>query len=134
MKLKLIYTNDYQDVYRIKDGVFLSVNKFTYTISNNVNRWFTSINSKVYKNHIFYRLCELTKEYKYVNSLGEEVICPVGTVLYDDYPVKKIDSKEEWNYEIEVTREHAFSGDARTMNDILMETKKLITEISNLYN
>lgn len=49
MKLELIYTNDYQDVYRIKDGVFLSVNKFTYTISNNVNRWFTSINSKVYK-------------------------------------------------------------------------------------
>lgn len=38
MKLELIYTNDYQDVYRIKDGVFLSVNKFTYTISNNVNR------------------------------------------------------------------------------------------------
>lgn len=55
-------------------------------------------------------------------------------MLYDDYPVKKIDSKEEWNYEIEVTREHVLGGDARTMNDILMETKKLITEISNLYN
>ena len=100
-KLQMISSNDWQDCYRIMDGYLFVVNKFveiddmgtTYTIPKN---YYQKVDQKAkgklwiltrpVKRYGGYKDCELLEP----NEENGEF--PIGTVFYNEKPVKKIDS------------------------------------------
>ncbi len=120
--IETLCKSDYQDVYRIKDGVLLVVNKFKYIYKENgyimlaygVNRR----NSKTYANGCK-DLKVVTK--RIIESNG--TVYEIGQVLYHNYPVK-LALKEEWDYQIKTTGD-LFSG---TSEEVL----KYIEDIINI--
>ena len=120
--MEVLCKSDYQDVYRIKDGVLLVVNKFKYIYRADGYRmiaYANRTNSKTYQKGCK-DLKVLTKRH-----LGK---CPdknleIGQVIYHYYPVE-LAPKEEWNYQIKTTG-NLFSG---TSEEVL----KYIEDIINI--
>ena len=117
----MIYTEvlaktEYQDLYRITDGVLLVVNKFT----------------DIYKDK-YYSIHDTGKEKKYgkgtqewlrvlkFNHTNGEITIPKGTVTYHGSPVKPTKDKSEWKYEVKTTG-NMFRGD-------IIEIQKLLNDI-----
>ena len=119
--MQVLAKTEYQDLYRITDGVLLVVNKFK-PIDYGENKWISLFNSNVksYKKGCQKQL-KILKENCYVSY--ENIIVPSGTILYYGRPVEIVD-KSEWNYQIKTTGE-AFSGN---LNNIL----KFINDISEI--
>lgn len=119
--MQVLAKTEYQDLYRITDGVLLVVNKFK-PIDYGENKWISLFNPNVksYKKGCQKQL-KILKENYYVRY--ESIIVPSGTVLYYGRPVELVD-KCEWNYQIKTTGE-SFSGNS---NYIL----KLINDISEI--
>lgn len=120
--MEILCKSEYQNVYRVKDGVLFVVNKFKYIKNkkgymyhlSNIDRK----NSKTYK-----KGCKdlkiLTKKYK-----SNGVCFDVGQVIYQHYPVELTD-KNEWEFQIKTTGEY-FSGNTEEMNLYLHYLNKLI--------
>lgn len=103
--MQTLCKSNYQDVYRVKDGVLLLINKFEYAYKDGYRKRVntTQKNAMTYANG-----CKDLKKVidKIDNCDGSYT--EVGQVLYHGYPVK-LTSKQNWNYQIKTTGD-MFSG------------------------
>lgn len=135
-RLEIVVQSDYQDIYRISDGVLLVINKFnTMKIEGvkypSVHRTDKS-NSRIYKKGCQNGLKKLIKEYKHEESWCDpEWSIPIGSVLYHDVPVEIV-PENEWEYQIKTTGE-MFKGNSYKMNELLNSILQIIKtgEIEN---
>lgn len=118
--MQILAETEYQDLYRVKDGVLLVVNKFVpmmiedekYPRVSGMNK----SNSRVYNKGCQKELKRLIKDYehKYEPKWG----LPKGTVLYYDRPVIATTNKDDFRYEIKTTGS-LFSGNSCKMKSML---------------
>lgn len=105
--MEVVCQTEYQDVYRVKSGVLLVVNKFKIVTDENGRRDFISAYSKNRPYHKHSKdLRILTADYYYSPT---HRTYKAGQVVYNGYPVELIDNKEEWGFQIKTTGD-ALSG------------------------
>lgn len=119
--MQVVCECDYQDIYRITDGVLLVVNKFEYTGKP------YSIYTRDMKTGKYHKDCQkhliiVKKDFyhKYDNITYKK-----GTVMYCNRVVQKTDDKSKWEYQIKTTGE-AFSGSPSDMILMLSEIMGVI--------
>lgn len=103
--MEMVANTEYQDIYRITDGVLLVVNKFIpIDYSDQTKEYIHVYRNKVkYKSYDkncqnWLKILKEDYEYKYCS-----VIIPKGTVLYMDIPVICTKDKDKWKYELKTT-------------------------------
>ena len=113
--MQVVCESDYQDIYRIKDGVLLVVNKFK-PIHSSPNRICTcySEKTKAYNKDCQKHLKVLQEDY--VSWSGISV--PKDTVIYHRTPVEIETDKSKYEYQIKTTGE-MFSGNSEWMLDYI---------------
>lgn len=121
--IEVLAKTEYQDVYRVTNGVLLVVNKFVPIEIDGVKcptiHWTNRSNSKIYDKGCKKDLKRLTKEYKHEKTWGEiEWSVPVGTVVYENRPVVSTNNQAAWTYEVKTTG-GALSGDFDTIEKLL---------------
>lgn len=125
--IQVLTKTEYQDVYRVTNGVILMVKKFIPMKLDNIENprvyWTDKTNSKIYHQGCEKSLKVLTKECRCKKILYDpEWVIPKGTVIYNSIPVVATNNPSDWKYEIKTTG-NAFSGDSKTieklLNDIL---------------
>lgn len=123
--MEVLCKSDYQDIYRVTDGVLLVINKFKYiSFDDDPHPNVCSDRKRIWKKyHMGCQDClkELVVDYKskYHNwSLSK------GAVLYYDRPVIHAD-KKDWVYQIKTTGD-SFSGDRDVLLDYICEIKQII--------
>lgn len=127
--MEIVCESDYQDIYRITDGVLLVINKFKPMKIDGVKyprmHWANRSNSRIYADDCQKDLKRLIKVYKY-EAIGDEPewTLPIGTVLYNGMPIEIAD-KSEWKYQIKTTGE-MFSGAAKDVLDYMKTIKEII--------
>lgn len=129
IKMEILSQTDYQDIYRIKPGVLLIVNKFKRMEIEGVNNprvlKLDRNNCKKYAKGCQDDLKQLTKKYIHEKSWIEpEWSLPKDTVLYCDRPVV-IAPEDQWEYQIKTTGD-AFSGNRDDMKNLLTELLNVI--------
>lgn len=114
--MEVLANTEYQDVYRIVDGVLLIVNKFKRIIYDE-DKYFSVSFSKA-KLKSYNKCCQ-----KWLKVLKEDycdaysnITVPKGTVLYQDYP---IELSNVYKYEVKTTGT-SFSGNYSTVKVSLM--------------
>jgi hypothetical protein len=120
--VQVLTETEYQDLYRVTDGVLLVVNKFKpiYYIKD---KWLSLFNPKVKSyNKGCQKQLKILKEDYYLSY--DDITVPKGTVLYYGKPVE-LACKEEWNYQIKTTGE-SLSGDFDRITELLYEVLKKI--------
>lgn len=116
--MEVLANTEYQDVYRIVDGVLLIVNKFKRIIYNEDKYFRVSFSKAKFKSYD--KGCQ-----KWLKVLKEDyhdeysnISVPKGTVLYQDCPVELTIKPENYIYKIKTTGD-AFGGDySKVMNMI----------------
>lgn len=116
--MEVLANTEYQDVYRIVDGVLLIVNKFKRIIYDEDKYFRVSFSKSKLKS--YNKGCQ-----KWLKVLKEDyhdeysnISVPKGTVLYQDYPVELTIKPENYIYKIKTTGD-AFGGDySKVMNMI----------------
>ena len=122
--MQILCKSNYQDVYRIKDGVLLVVNKFDYVYDKDGFRRRVNTdrkNSKTYENNCK----DLKVATDRIESYDNKVIKP-GQVLYHGYPVELV-PKDKWEYQIKTTGD-MFSGNANEIVEYIKEIGRIIGE------
>ncbi len=127
--LEVLAKTDYQDIYRVTDGVLLVVNKFKPMKIEGVDYPHTYYpnrhNSKSYDKGYQKLLKILTKEYRHEKTWCEpEWSVPSGTVVYSNVPVEIV-SKDQWEYQIKTTGE-MFSGNLERMTELVRQILQII--------
>ena len=107
--MKDLANTEYQDVYRIVDGVLLIVNKFKRIIYDEDKYFRVSFSKAKFKS--YNKGCQkwlkvLKKDY---HDEYSNISVPSGTVLYQDYPIELTIKPENYIYEIKTTGD-AFGG------------------------
>lgn len=120
--VEILAETEYQDLYRITDGVLLVVNKFK-PIDYEKDKYVSLYDPKVksYNKGCQKRLKILKEDYY---SKYEDVTVSQGTVLYYGRPVELVD-KSEWNYQVKTTGE-ALSGDYHEITELLKSILKKV--------
>lgn len=120
--VQVLAETEYQDLYRITDGVLLVVNKFK-PIDYGEDKYVSLYDPKVksYNKGCQKRLKILKKDYY---KQYDDITVPKGTVLYYGRPVELAD-KYEWNYQVKTTGE-ALSGDYHEIIRLLTDIIKII--------
>lgn len=104
--IEILAQTEYQNLYRITDGVLLVVNKFVpmdfYVQTGrhgNMRIWLPDAKYKTYGKGCQKDLKELKEDYydKYSTRTVKK-----GTVIYNSVPVTKVE-KADWTYEIKTT-------------------------------
>lgn len=119
--MEVLANTEYQDVYRIVDGVLLIVNKFLYKDYSKKTKRIVKVddigrdNCKTYHKGCQSCLKELKRDY--LDSYATVTI-PKGTVLYQYYPVESTNKPENYIYEIKTTGD-AFGGDYNEVMDMI---------------
>lgn len=117
--MEVVCKSDYQDIYRVKDGVLLVINKFKRVKQENgLYRYIACNRYKRYAKGCQSSLCVLTEDYISDTYYDYEVF-HAGQVIYEGYPVELVD-KSEWNFQIKTTGD-ALSGDIGTITMLLNE-------------
>lgn len=123
--MQTLANTEYQDLYRVTDGVLLVVNKFKYKLDNEGNRTYVYSNAK---RKSYHKGCQ-----KQLQILGsdwtnyyETVTLKKGDVLYCNYLVELV-SQNEWEYQIKTTGD-LFSGNAEDMESMLSDILYLIRQ------
>lgn len=124
--METLCKSDYQDLYRVTDGVLLVVNKFRYTLENGKYR--ISTYSKSRDSTVYVKGCQdqLRKLIKPRQSYSCGNVCPVGTVVYYGYLIEKC-PVEEYDFQIKTTGD-LFSGNAAQLTEVLEEITEKIGE------
>lgn len=119
--MEVVCKSDYQDIYRIKDGVLLIINKFRFVTENGMQNYigYSSVKNKRYVKGCQSSLCVLMEDYNYRGYKYN-----AGQVIYDGYPVELTD-KSEWDFQIKTTGT-ALSGN---IGDITMLLNTIIGRI-----
>ena len=126
--MEVLAKTEYQDVYRITDGVLLIVNKFLYKDYSKKTKRIVRVdntgrdNCKTYHKGCQSYLKELKRDYL---DTYATVTIPKGTVLYNGYPVESTIKKDECIYEIKIAG-GAFGGDYNEVTDIIDNIYKLM--------
>lgn len=122
--MKTVVESEYQDIYRVTDGVLLIVNKFRYIdYSSQTDRIISLYDGKFksYNKNCQKKLRVLEKD---CNIYG--ITIPKGTVTYNLFPVELVSDINDYEYEIKTTG-NMFSGNNESMskmlNDIISEIK-----------
>ena len=120
--MQVLAETEYQDLYRITDGVLLVVNKFK-PIYYGEDKYVSLYDPKVksYNKGCQKRLKILKEDYY---KQYDDITVPKGTVLYYERPVELVD-KSEWNYQIKTTGE-LLSGDFDEVTELLTSIIKII--------
>ena len=128
--MEILCKSDYQNVYRIMDGVLLVVDKFEYISFENDQ--YPSVyrrdNKRIWKKYTHgceSGLVELVVKYK-KEYMGWEI--PKGTVLYNGRPVRIV-PRDKWKYKIKTTGSMC-SGSFAQMDCVLEEIISLIEELN----
>ena len=108
--MEIVVQTDYQDIYRITDGVLLIINKFIPIDYSDKTSEFVSVFTRKAKVRSYNRNCQnwlkiLKEDYDYHCP----IVIPKGTVLYMSTPVICTENKYKWRYELKTTGT-AFSG------------------------
>lgn len=120
--VQVLAETEYQDLYRITDGVLLVVNKFK-PIDYGEDKYVSLYDPKVKSyNKGCQKQLKILKEDYY--SKYEDVTVSQGTVLYYGRPVE-LARKYEWNYQIKTTGE-SLSGDFDEVAELLTSIIKII--------
>lgn len=127
--MEVVVQTDYQDIYRITDGVLLVVNKFTpidysYKTKEFVHVYQTELKYKLYNKNCQNWLKVLKEDYEYKYC---PVVIPKDTVIYMDIPVVCTNDKDKWKYELKTTGT-AFSGNYERMLDLITEVYNIMIE------
>lgn len=118
--MEIVAQTDYQDIYRITDGVLFIVNKFISIDYSNLTDERIHIYRKEAKYKTYNKNCQnwlkvLKEDYEYKYC---PVTIPKGTVLYMDVPVICTNDKDKWKCELKTTGT-AFSGDYSMMLEMI---------------
>ena len=116
--MKILAQTEYQDLYRVTDGVLFVVNKFVpieYEGVSNLYIYSTKLKQGKYNKNCQDWLKVLKEDYCY-NS----ITVPKGTVLYMNRPVIATTNEADFNYEIKTTGS-AFSGNVEVMENMLSD-------------
>ena len=123
--MEILAQTEYQDIYKLKAGVLLKVNKFKYIdYSDKNSQKFVNVDFSKAKYRLYDKNCKnlrVLKEDYYNPWYG--VTVPKGTVI-ENLPVELCQNKYEWTYEVKTTGSE-FSGtylDIINMINELMET------------
>ena len=107
--MQIIEKTEYQDLYRVTDGVLLVINKFV-PIAYKFDGYFTVRDNA--KQRRYNKRCQ-----KWLQVLEEnyydkydDITVQKGTVLYMNRPVVSTDNQSDWTYEVKTTG-NALSGD-----------------------
>ena len=116
--MEVLAKTEYQDLYRVTDGVLLVVNKFV-PIEYENEKYFT-VHRREVKQVKYNKGCQdwlkvLKKDYydEYRN-----IMVPKGTVTYIDRPIIPTNNQSDWKYEVKTTGS-ALSGDFDTIEMLL---------------
>lgn len=118
--MEIVAQTDYQDIYRITDGVLFIVNKFVSIDYSDQTKEFVYVYRSKAKYKTYNENCQnwlkvLKEDYEYKYC---PVTIPKGTVLYMDTPVICTNDKDKWKYELKTTGT-AFSGTYDTMLEMI---------------
>lgn len=120
--MEVLANTEYQDVYRIVDGVLLIVNKFKRIIYDEDKYFRVSFSESKVKS--YNKGCQ-----KWLKVLKEDyhdeysnISVPKGTVLYQDYPVEL---SNVYKYEVKTTGT-SFSGNYSTVKSIINDICEII--------
>ena len=123
--MEVLANTEYQDVYRIVDGVLLIVNKFKRIIYNEDEYFRVSFSKSKVKS--YNKGCQ-----KWLKVLKEDyhdeysnISVPKGTVLYQDYPIEPTIKPENYIYEIKTTG-NAFGGDYNEVMDMINNIREVM--------
>lgn len=121
--MQVVCECDYQDIYRITDGVLLVVNKFEY-IGKPYSIYTRDIKTGKYHKDCQKHLIIVKKDFyhKY-----DDITYKKGTVMYCYRVVQKTDDKSKWEYQIKTTGE-AFSGNHEKMTEMLNTIRELMND------
>lgn len=132
--MEVVAQTDYQDIYRITDGVLFIVNKFIPIDYSDKTKEYIHIYHDEAKYKSYDKKCQnwlkvLKADYVYEYC---PVIIPKGTVLYMDIPVICTKDKDKWTYELKTTGT-AFSGTYSEISKMLDDVVDcvVISRISN---
>ena len=126
--IQILAETEYQDLYRVTDGVLLVVNKFIPMGIEGEKYprvyWDDRSNSRVYDKGCQKELKKLIKDYEH--KFEPKWKLSKGTVLYNGRPVVATKNEEDFKYELKTTGS-SFSGNSygikRMLNDILYQIK-----------
>lgn len=130
--MEVLANTEYQDVYRITDGVLLIVNKFLYKDYSKKTNRIVEVNNtgrdncKTYNKGCQSCLKELKRDYL---DTYATVTIHKGTVLYHGYPIEPTIKPENYRYQIKTTGA-MMSGDFTDMTSYL----EMIAEIMKQHN
>ena len=123
--MEVLANTEYQDIYRIVDGVLLIVNKFKRIIYDEDKYFRVSFSEAKFKS--YNKGCQ-----KWLKVLKEDyhdeysnISVPKGTVLYQDYPVELTIKPENYIYEIKTTG-NAFGGDYNEVMDMIKNIRAIM--------
>ena len=127
--MEVVCKSDYQDIYRVTGGVLLVINKFDYMSFEN-NPYpiiYSSDERRMYKRYApgCQNALKILKE-DYIDYYRDWGV-PVGTVAYYDRPVRLLDDREDWEYQIKTSGE-CFKGTADEIIRMLEDIKDLIAD------
>lgn len=116
--MEIVVESEYQDIYRITDGVLLVINKFRYIDYSPQTEWIVRLYNVKYKS--YNKNCQ-----KQLKVLNEDcniygITIPKGTILYNNFPVEIVPDKSDYEYEIKTTG-NLFSGNSESMLKMLNE-------------
>lgn len=121
-QIEVLAQTEYQDLYRISDGVLLVINKFVpMDFYDQIGRhghmriWLSDAKYKIYRKGCQKDLKELKEDYhdKYSTRTVKK-----GTVFYNSVPVIKTDNKADWTYEVKTTG-NSLGGDFYIVESML---------------
>ena len=109
--MEIVAQTDYQDIYRIANGVLFIVNKFESIDYTDKTKEYVCVYNSMAKYKSYNKNCQtwlkvLKEDYEYEYC---PVVVPKGTVTYMDIPVICTNDKDKWKYELKTTGT-AFSG------------------------
>lgn len=122
-QMELLANTEYQDLYRISDGVLLVVNKFIDIHENHIVRVYDKGRNKRYGHGTKSWLNVLNQNQTDWNG----VFVPKGTVTYCGTPVKPTKDSYKWNYEVKTTGS-SFSGNSNRISEMLSFIKQIIDQ------
>ena len=119
--IQILAETEYQDLYRVTDGVLLVVNKFKpIDYSKVTNKTVGALyRAKTGKYNKGCQDCLKVLKSDYVDAYSD-VTVPKGTVLYHNRPVEVTTDELEYQYQIKTT-DDLFSGDADEMENMLSD-------------
>ena len=117
--IQILAETDYQDLYRVTDGVLLVVNKFKpIDYSDKTSRYIYARGKSGKYNKGCQDCLKVLKEDYY--DKYADVSVPKGTVLYHSTPVEVTNDELEYQYQIKTTGD-LFSGSADDMENMLSD-------------